>query len=172
MKCQICHKNNANIVFTQIVNNEKIVIQICTECAKKKGLSIEFETTPLSSNPAKSFLSSVKNEHVEEEKEKIPDLTCEICGLTFIEFKKKGLLGCDKCHEAFGSHIRKILKQIHGTTVHLGKAPHKDSTELINKQHMKHLRAQLKHCVEIEDYEQAAILRDQIEVLKREKTTK
>ena len=57
MKCQICNKNNANIVFTQIVNNEKIVLQICSECAKNRGISIEFEKPSLPQ--VNSFIGSL-----------------------------------------------------------------------------------------------------------------
>ena len=171
MKCQMCNKNEANIVFTQIINNEKIVLQICIECAKKKGLSIEIEKALSPSPPLhESFLGSLTGQLGKKEDDDIPDLKCGVCGLTFAEFKTSGLFGCDKCHEAFGAHIKKLLKQIHGTAVHEGKEPEVVSINIGIKQQLKKLQSDLKHCVEIEDYEKAAKLHDRITKLQKEKS--
>ena len=160
MKCQICKKNEANIVFTQIINEKKIVLQICTECAKKKGISVEFEK---SSHPQiNSFIGSITGGVGEKDEKDVPNLTCDVCGLTFGEFKKNGLFGCDKCHEAFGDHISNLLKQIHGTDVYDGKSPSELTEEGEKLQQLKNLRSELKRCIESEDYEHAAKLRDKI----------
>ena len=111
MKCQICNKNEANIIFTQIVNNEKIVKQICSECAKKKGLSIEIESVSPKPASPEMLLGLFSGETEMKEEKDIPELKCDLCGLTFSEFKKSGLFGCDKCHEAFGERIKDIIKQ-------------------------------------------------------------
>ncbi len=171
MKCKICKKNEANIVFTQIIDNEKIVLQICAECAKQKGLSIEIEKALSPSSAShESFLGSLTGQLWKKEEDNIPDLKCGVCGLTFAEFKKSGLFGCDKCHEAFGEHIKKLLKQIHGTAVHEGKTPEVVSKNIGKKQHLKELKADLKNCVKIEDYERAAKLRDRIAEIQKEKS--
>ena len=73
MKCQICNSNNANIVFTQIVNNEKIVMQICSECAKKKGLSLEIIKEP--PEQIESLVGSLTGSLAPEDSEQIPDIT-------------------------------------------------------------------------------------------------
>ncbi len=170
MKCQICNKNEANIVFTQIINNEKIILQICTECAKKKGLSVEIHSAmqPVTN----SLLGGLTGELGKKEKKDIPNLKCDICGLTFAEFKKTGLFGCDVCHEAFRDHVRNLLKQIHGTVVHEEKAPKRISKKIQLKQQLKDLQSELQNCVEMEDYERAATIRDQIESLEKEKNIK
>ncbi len=171
MKCQICNENEAHIVFTQIVNNKKIVLQICSECAKKKGLSIEFETA-MPHPPIKSFIGELTGSLKKNEEVKIPDLTCTSCGLTFAEFKKTGLFGCDRCHEAFGKYIKILLKQIHGTAVHEGGVPKGVSEEVKIQDQLKHLQLQLQHSVAIEDYERAAKLHDQITTLEKRKSAK
>ena len=145
MKCQICKKNEANIVFTQIINNEKIVMQICIGCAKEKGLSIELEKA-LSPHPSshESFLGSLTGQLGKKEESEIPDLKCSMCGLTFAEFKTSGLFGCDNCHKAFGEHIQKLLKQIHGTAVHEGDNQEVVSKNTGGKQHLKKLKENYK----------------------------
>ncbi len=170
MKCQICKKNDANIVFTQIVNNEKIVLQICSECAKKRGISIEFEKPSLPQ--VNSFIGSLAGDIGEKDEKDIPELTCDVCGLTFAEFKKEGLFGCDKCHEAFEDHIANLLKQIHGTNIYDDKSPEGLSDEGEKMQQLKNLRSELKHCVKMEDYERAAELRDKIAEIVKDKINK
>ena len=160
MKCQLCNKNEANIVFTQIINNEKIVLRICTDCAKEKGISVEFEKP--SQPKVHSFIGGLTGILGEREDKKIPNLKCNVCGLTFAEFKKNGLFGCDRCHVAFGEQISNLLKQIHGTDVYVGKSPEKLSEEGEKINQLKGLRAELNRCIELEEYERAAELRDKI----------
>ena len=166
MKCQICNKNDANIVFTQIVNKEKLVMQICSDCAQKKGLTMEFpKELP---TPVESLVGSLTVDTDTKQSESVPDLHCTSCGLTFAEFKKSGLFGCDKCHEAFGVHIAKLLKQIHGQNTHDGKEPVELSGEIETKKKIKRFRSKLDRYVKREEYEKAAEIRDRINDLERE----
>lgn len=170
MKCQICHKNEAHIVFTQIVNNEKIVIQICTECARKKGLSIEFHTAETTKHDSVLFGEDSEKAN-EKAEEPVPDISCEACGLTFAEFKKTGLFGCDKCHESFNDFLTPIIKQIHGVEEHKpeGQVPVIQRPKHVSmKRALKLLKDELVKCVEIEDYEKAAELRDKIAAIEKE----
>lgn len=180
MKCQICNNNEANIIFTQIINNEKIVLQICSECARKKGLSIEIDSVTTSHSP-ESFLGGLFGASVKKDEKDVPDLKCSVCGLTFAEFKKTGLFGCDACLEAFGVYLTNLLQQIHGTTVQTGSTvqegtivqnnqiPKGPKKEIEMKNELEKLRIQLKKCVEVEEYENAAKLRDRIAVLEKGK---
>ena len=170
MKCHMCNQNEANIVFTQIVNNEKIILQLCSECARKKGLSVEIETAV--SQSQESILSGLTGPSAHKVETKIPQITCPVCGLTFAEFTKSGLFGCDKCHEAFGEQVTSLLKQIHGTTVHEGKIPQMAGDENNIDLQLKTLRMELKRSVEKENYERAAELRDKITTLERERSIK
>ncbi|MFC1607423.1 UvrB/UvrC motif-containing protein [Candidatus Latescibacterota bacterium] len=166
MKCQICNENEANIVFTQIVNNEKLVMQICSECAKKKGLTLDIKTE--SHSPVESLVGSLTGGTDEKGDEEIPDLNCEVCDLSFAEFKKSGLFGCDQCHLSFGSHIKGLLKQIHGVAEHEGKGPRPLTEDVSTKKEIKDLKSQLKKLVEAEEYEKAAELRDRINDMEKE----
>lgn len=170
MKCQVCHDKEANIIFTQIVNGEKMVLHICSDCAQDKGISMTIEKPShpkmgeKSPHPkVASLIGGVSGGTEETDTEAhVPDLTCNVCGLTFSEFRKTGLFGCDACHVAFGEHIPRLLKQIHGTDVYGGKTPGDLSDEGTVFHQLKSLRMQLKQCVDAEDYERAAVLRDKI----------
>lgn len=172
MKCQICKVNEANIVFTQIVNNEKVVLHICTQCAGTKGLTVEIGkgAKPL----PEPLLDAVKSAHKVVNKapapvEEIPDITCDSCGQTYAEFKSSGLFGCEHCHLAYGEHVKTLLMQIHGATAHEGRTPSTEVTkEVQDRQRLKKLKGELSRSVEVEDYERAAKLRDEIDSLERE----
>ncbi len=160
MKCQICGDNAATIVFTKIVNNEKAVLHVCGECAKKKGIMIELGHSQSVSTKSVDLTSSSHLEHGRDIQE--PDLTCKTCGLLFEEFRKTGFLGCDACYETFGRHVANILKQIHGSAVHQGKVPLNLAGNIDLKNHLHTLRHRLKRCIDAEEYESAAELRDKI----------
>jgi len=168
MKCQICNINEAEIVFTQIVENEKIVMQICSECARKKGLSIEISAVEPSTNGHDSFFDLFAGSDRPDD-EALPDITCESCGLSFKEFKKNGLFGCDRCHEYFGENVKKLLRQIHGTDMHRGSTePPAPKKKKVNRRAMiRNLRVELEKCLRMEEYERAAELRDKITVLQK-----
>ncbi len=170
MKCQICHTNEANIVFTQIVDNEKIVMQICTECAQKKGLSIEFHSADSMHHEISSFNAGGESSHISSD-ETISAVQCANCGLTFGEFKKSGLFGCDKCHESFGDLLDPIIMQLHGVKSHTSvrlEQSEKSPRPVSQKKILKQLNEELRNCVLKEEYERAAELRDRIAELQKE----
>src|SRR4030067_443735 len=43
MLCQDCKKKDAKVHLTQIVNNEKVTLNLCKDCADKKGFNNPFE---------------------------------------------------------------------------------------------------------------------------------
>ncbi len=163
MKCQICKENSANIIFTKIVNNEKVTLNICAECAKEKGLTIKISST--GDPQPETLLESDPLDFGKQNESYTPDITCKVCGLTLAEFKKSGFFGCDQCHEAFGKYVEDLLKQIHGSTVHEGKTPLNISNDMELKKHLRALRMRLQRCIESEEYERAAELRDKIATL-------
>lgn len=166
MKCQICNKNEAQIVFTQIVNNKKIVLHICTDCARTKGLSVEIKHTVGQETPPMSFLAGFTGGGKQEEN--VPDLVCDSCGMTYAEFKESGLFGCDSCHESFGVHVRQLLKQIHGVAVHTENVTQNIKRSSSIRHQIKDLKTQLSDSVENENYELAAKIRDRISSLEKE----
>ena len=172
MKCQQCSKNEAQIVFTQIVNNEKMVLHICTDCARTKGLSVEIKHTSEPETPPESFLASFSDDGKQSEETKVedvPDLVCDSCGMAFSEFKESGLFGCDSCHIAFIEHVRRLLKQIHGTEVHTEKVTQNIKRGSSLRHQIKDLKTQLSESVDHENYELAAEIRDRISSLEKER---
>jgi len=90
------------------------------------------------------------------------ELKCPRCGFTQADFKKSGRLGCPECYQTFAEGLSGLLKTMHKGTRHAGKAPEalRQSRDLSDR--LKTLQAKLAKAIKDEDFEQAAILRDEI----------
>lgn len=161
MKCQICEKNNATIHFTKIINGHVEERHLCDSCAKNnKELEFNFEL-PFSFEKLFTGLIEAK-----QEEEKITEeITCE-CGLTNKKLMEVGRFGCAKCYDTFREDIESLIKGIHGHNRHEGKNPKNLNEQLLNKKIMDSLQSELKEAISKENYEKAALIRDEIKELK------
>jgi len=97
-----------------------------------------------------------------EELARLDQRSCPVCGVTFLEFRKQGRLGCPHDYVCFAEDLEPLLLNIHGETRHVGKVPKfcargaEEQTQLIR------LRREMKEAVAAEEYEQASKLRDDI----------
>lgn len=142
-------------------------VHLCEKCAAELGMV------------GKSFKSieellaeAIKGHHPTAAKSstalvrRTPGATCGTCGLTWSDFRDKGVLGCPDCYAAFASRITPLLGRAHeGGTHHVGKVPRrfKDKADIEPK--VRHLRKQLAEALLTEQYERAARLRDQLVAL-------
>ena len=67
---------------------------------------------------------------------------CPVCGRTYSDFRRDGKLGCSECYKVFRGPVTETLRQIHPSTVHVGKIPSKSGEELKLKR--KNFRRRLK----------------------------
>lgn len=89
-------------------------------------------------------------------------LACPDCGMTLMEFRQKGRLGCPKDYEVFTSQLRDLLERIHGATRHTGRLPGLDDEALEQRNRVSELQQKLASAIRAEAYEDAAELRDQL----------
>jgi protein arginine kinase activator len=167
MLCQDCNKKEASIHLTQIVNNEKVVLNLCKDCAEKRGFHSPFEQVPF---PLAEIVSGMIGPAKEQKKGKkslgvSPDLKCPNCGLTFEEFGRIGRLGCAECYQAFKAELTNLLRRIHGSAEHRGLAAQAPVEDLKYIHEDKRLREELRKAIEDENFEAAAELRDRIREL-------
>ncbi len=159
--CDNCGSRPATVNLTQIENNEMFSYHLCEDCAAEKGL--ETTSEPSGSSPLPDFLAQIGDE---PRGEGDPDSECSFCGLTLTVFRETGRLGCPHCYETFESHLRRLLRRVHGGTKHVGKIylpPDPTVSEM--EKRMEALRRKLHRAVEAEDFERAAELRDRIRSL-------
>jgi protein arginine kinase activator len=94
------------------------------------------------------------------------NLVCEVCGISFAEFREHQLLGCPNDYKAFEDVLAPMLEHAHeGASRHTGKVPADAAADERRQNDLLRLRGQLKDAVNQEDYEKAAALRDRIKDL-------
>ncbi len=155
MLCQRCKKNNATVHLTDIVNGEKREKHLCEDCAAEEGVTVKQHVSI--TDVLNSFLMS------QDAVRELANLRCPDCGLTFVEFRSQGLLGCPRDYDVFGDALANVIARAqNGQTHHTGKAP--GQTPVVDPRQQERLRLQreLRDAVESEDYRLAARLRDQL----------
>ena len=160
MLCCICKEREAKVHLTQIVGEKVQKVDLCEECAKHKGVN-----DPAGFSLADLLLGLGASQEMEQASGG-PELKCPHCGFSHADFKKAGRLGCSECYVTFAEGLEGLLKQMHKGTKHVGKIPQslQHSRDLADK--LKSLQKKLDKAVADEDFEQAAVVRDEIKVTK------
>ena len=190
MLCSNCGKNEANVHYTHVINGEKTEYNLCDECAKKLGIDEMDFSMPISFS---NFISDFFDED-----SLLPGFSgnmitkCPKCGLTYEDFAKKGKFGCGECYNTFSSRIESVLKNLHGSAKHRGRAAQRlaeKTTKLFENDNDKQDSVQVKHeplvdktmeqidklnsdiklAIKEERYEDAAKIRDEIKKLEEKK---
>lgn len=180
MLCQNCGKNEVNFKYTQVINGVKKEMALCDKCAKSLGIeNLDFNMPINFSSFLGDFLNIASDTDFLPSFNKIESLQCKNCGMTYNEFVDKGKVGCAHCYEIFSNTLNPVLKNIHGSTSHIGrlskinasdkKTVFKDEEKAnkINKEESKidKLNIELKQAIKEERYEDAAKIRDEIKKL-------
>lgn len=162
MMCQKCNKNEVTFHYTQNINGKVTEMYLCENCSKQsKTSNFDFDL-PFSISDIFSSLSGYSSKS-EIHKQTI----CQSCNSSYNRFKQTGKIGCSECYQTFKSQIIPIIQSIHGDTEHVGKIPKNIEIKLKIKNEIKTLRSELSKSIEIEDYEKAAQIRDQIRELEK-----
>ncbi|RMH13663.1 MAG: hypothetical protein D6701_12075 [Gemmatimonadetes bacterium] len=162
-RCEACGEEEAVVRLTRIVNDEMVTMHLCDACAREKGVEGPAEAP---SAPLTDFLAQMGDAPAPRGPAASPDEACPFCGLTFADFREVGRLGCPQCYVTFESYLRGLLRRVHGSTGHVGKVylpPDPSASEL--EKRLEALRRKLERAVEMEDFERAAEIRDEIRAL-------
>lgn len=162
LHCELCGKP-ATVHLTQIINNKIQKLDLCEDCAQKKGVS-DPTGFSLADLLAKNFAVPGEMAH----QEGTASLVCRTCGCTARDFKKTGRLGCEDCYDALAPIVTPILLNIHRGSEHIGKIPERLKSRLERQRRFNQLGEELRQAIRDERYEDAAHFRDQIEQLKAE----
>ena len=162
MMCCICKEKEAKVHLTQIVGDKMQKVDLCEECAKNKGVN-----DPTGFSLADLLLGLGASQELEQG---ATEVKCPHCGFTQADFKKAGRLGCAECYVTFKDGLEGLLKTMHKGTRHVGKVPQtfQQTRDLAEK--LKGLQRKLDKAVAEENYEQAALVRDEIKMT-RDKLT-
>jgi protein arginine kinase activator len=170
MLCSVCKEKPATVHLTQIDKDNKMQkVDLCEECAKEKGLN-----EPAGFMLADALLGLGAAQEIEQAATG-GEVVCPSCGFTQSDFKKSGRFGCADCYAVFSEGLDGLLKTMHKGTRHIGKTPRQQrdaepATE--GPDRLKQLNKRLEDAIAQEDYEQAAMLRDEIRTCKSQASKK
>src|SRR5213594_1341507 len=161
MLCDICKQNVATVHLTQMVEGKTKKVDLCETCSKEKGVD-----DPTGFSLADLLLGLGAAQEMAQAAAGGPELKCPTCGFTQADFKKAGRLGCAECYTTFAEGLEGLLKSMHKGTQHTGKMPqHLQQTRDLSDR-LKSLQKKLDKAVADEDFEQAAVVRDEIKTTK------
>lgn len=161
MLCEKCHQESATVHLQQIINGNTTELHLCQNCASQTAMSLSFDT----------FFQGVLDSFLSEPfaAKKRPSIHCTDCGHTYEEFQRTSRLGCNQCYDSFRKELNTVLKNIQGSSQHQGKFPQRSGEELLLKRELENLRLSLSKAVAMEEYEEAAKLRDRIKEMEEKK---
>lgn len=167
MQCE-CGEREATIHEVVVVNGEVQERHLCESCALEQGIQVH-PHAPVSSLVSKGVPKGTIR----------PALArgaCQSCGMSFDEFRKGGHVGCSRCYESFGERLSALLERAQqGAGHHVGKVPVRLAAEAASRgddefggseqeraARITEVQAQLERAVRGEQYERAALLRDEL----------
>jgi protein arginine kinase activator len=155
-KCMFCDKPATIHLIPKFVNQKKREVHLCEGCAREHNLLPDPPAPPID---LKALMNLLMPPIPAQSRAGLPSAiepSCPECGLTYAAFKAEGRLGCAHDYEAFRPVLEPLLERVHRGIVHAGKLPVNARRAAM----IEDLRAKMKAAVAIEDYEQAARLRD------------
>lgn len=172
MLCQNCQMREATVHLHKVINGQVEEKFLCEECAQKaQELTINFHPGMMvadflqalfGGSPAKAKIQpQVSSPNTAEEE------SCPRCGMTLSQISQTGKLGCSACYEKFADQLEPLFRQIHGGGQHLGKIPLRRGAAFRERAELRDLKNQLQNHVAHEEFEEAAVIRDQIRQLEK-----
>ena len=163
MLCQHCGQKPATTHIKTIVNGQLAEAHLCASCAQKQGCGHLWSDW----GGFGSLLGGLLREAPAQEVKRCPG-----CGASFGEITKTGKIGCAQCYQTFRSQLLPVIQRIHGAARHKGKSPggwalrvaepHKQMVA-VEETVLEEKKRLLKRAIEDQNFEQAAVLRDQIQ---------
>lgn len=170
MLCQACGKRPVTTHVKTIINGELTEYALCAECAQKMGYG------NLLSNFGLNFGSLLGSFLGDSKPAVIGTIRCPGCGSTYDDIANSGKVGCAECYHTFYDRLIPSIQRIHGNTKHCGKRPSgsmlqvRPETSLKIKPEESELeqkRKKLKEAIELQNFEEAAVLRDEIKAMEQ-----
>lgn len=159
--CERCKKAQATYHLTDIDSDgDRSERHLCERCAIDEGL-VQVHKSSLTADILEQFVSNAKSIAATRS-----EMVCPDCGLSYLEFRNQGQLGCPGDYDAFKEALHPLIEREHdGATHHIGKTPRAFAAGREAEADIRRLRRQLEDAVAAEDYERAAGLRDRLREL-------
>jgi protein arginine kinase activator len=157
MKCESCHSNDATVQVKQVADGLVKEVFLCAGCAQKSGLK----------SPAAmaDFLFGATDSPVLTVAATTELKSCPVCHMRGTDLKKNARLGCESCYETFSDDLLPMIETMHRSLKHIGKTSVREQS----RAEIAALETQLKRAVELQAFEDAAGIRDEIKALESQR---
>lgn len=163
--CEECGVNEACYTISVMMGGQITQRHLCADCMAKMNMNLAAGNIKHLLSAIMSAISGGVEETAANAVAPADDVICERCNTTLSQFTKSGKLGCPQCYKAFREQLTPMLQQIHGRVQHAGRKPLDDEAAQRRRDVYDRLTRQLEQAVAVEDFETAAILRDQLKHL-------
>lgn len=153
MLCQHCKKNQATVNYVEKVNSNTFECHLCAACYA--DLYGELNNKINNDIWAGLFGTSSLFEKV-----------CPVCGTTYADYERTGLLGCTSCYDVFKEELIPCIKQIQGKVTHVGKTGQNNDALGLHRR-LKNLQEKLEEALREKNFIEANKLNKQINSVKK-----
>jgi protein arginine kinase activator len=162
MLCDFCHERDAVFFIEQVGPSSRRKLNICMECAVKRGITPDPQSLEKSVGGLFAELA-----HVSQQIEGEDPRVCPVCGTSVISIRKTGCIGCPECYAIFKKEIQELLKARGQTGPYTGTMPRRLASFRSLLTDRIELQAKLEESIKKEDYEKAALYRDYLRALEK-----
>jgi len=181
MKCQQCDKQ-AVFHITELEIGEVRELHLCEDHARVYLNQSEAAGGPQEPKSTGGLTGPQGVAQTADELALIDQKSCDMCGITFFEFRNQGRLGCPHDYVHFEKELEPLIANIHGATQHTGRRPSRRGTaaelpaestaaalpeETSELTAIIGLRRSIQEAIAREDYEKAREDRDAIRAIEK-----
>ena len=165
MICDLCKKNNAVIHIEKQAGDNRSQMRICCDCAGLDGMSPENLSSESINKLISELAIGLPADSQQEQK------VCTQCECSLEELQRTDKAGCSTCYDELINAVVMPKWQKPPYFKHIGKTPY--TLKSLDEDRVFHetpnqiqlLKEKLNASISQEDYEEAARLRDEIELL-------
>jgi protein arginine kinase activator len=165
MKCQQCDKQ-AVFHITELETGEVRELHLCEDHARTYLSQSESAGGNDEGGPGTGLSGPLTVGQTADELAVLDKKSCDMCGITFFEFRNQGRLGCPHDYAHFEKELEPLISNIHGATRHTGRRPDRSDRSLPESTaeltSVIGLRRTMQEAIAREDYENAREIRDAI----------
>lgn len=154
MLCQNCKKREATVNHVEVIGGKRCEQHLCAFCAGEMFGGFEEEVK-------NAFVSGLFG--AEEAELKV----CPVCGQSFDDYVRTGLLGCPSCYDVFKEELLPRISKIQGKTTHVGKSGGVNTAEHDAMLKLAALQQAMERALSRGDYVAAGRINEQMNAIKK-----
>lgn len=158
-ECEICGEVRKLFKITEIIDGEKKVYHVCSDCKDKVGKEEQLKkgAQKFKKDISKQLESLLLKPEASEKE-------CPNCGKSYEDIKGDLYFGCPVCVEFFAEEFKELLKNLHSNVSHEANF---ESEQFLEKK-KENYQELIDYAVEKELFEYAAKYRDKLNELNQD----